>query len=51
MLSEQIESDKREDKDKSEETRKAKYREKLKKQAARIEEFFTEKRTQTRQAV
>jgi hypothetical protein len=40
MLSEQIEADRREGTDRSEETKKAKHIEKLKKQAARIAEFL-----------
>jgi transposase len=42
MLEEQVEADRREGKDTQEETRKVKYIEKLKKQAARIEEFLQE---------
>ena len=42
LLEEQIEADRRQGKDGSEETRKATHREKLKKQAARIEEFLQE---------
>jgi len=42
MLEEQVEADRREGKDTEEETRKAKHIEKLKKQAARIEEFLRE---------
>ena len=42
ILEEQIEADRREGKDGSEETRRAKHIEKLKKQAARIEEFLQE---------
>ena len=40
MLAEQVEVDKRECKDKSEATRRAKHIEKLKKQAAKVEEFL-----------
>ena len=40
MLAEQVEADKRESKDKSEATRRAKHIEKLKKQAAKVEEFL-----------
>ena len=42
MLEEQIEADRRQGKDGSEETRRARHVEKLKKQAARIEEFLQE---------
>jgi hypothetical protein len=42
MLEEQVEADRKEGKDTQEETRKAKHREKLKKQAAKIEEFLRE---------
>ncbi len=42
LLEEQIEADRRQGKDGSEETRRAKHIEKLKKQAARIEEFLQE---------
>jgi transposase/IS5 family transposase len=42
MLEEQVEADKKEGKDTSEETRKAKHIEKLKKQAAKIEAFLEE---------
>jgi transposase len=40
MLEEQVEADKREGKDRSEETKRAKHIEKLKKQAAKVEEFL-----------
>jgi len=40
MLEEQVEADKREGKDRSEETRRAKHIEKLKKQAAKVEAFL-----------
>ena len=42
MLSEQVKADKKEGKDVREETRRAKHVEKLKKQAARVEEFLRE---------